>query len=122
MHGSTDGSFFRLVKVRNEIHHVLVQILQKSRLGDLLQTCFRVTHGSRTISFDISEITVTVYQRLSLFEILSHHNKRIIDRAVAVRMIFTHRVSDDTGALSIGSVRAYPQLVHIVKHTALNGF
>ena len=114
-----DRLFFRLIKVRHKIHNVFVQIFQKSDLCDLLQSGFRITHGSGAVSFDRTEVTVSVYQRKSFLEILCHDNKCVIDGAVSVWMIFTHCITDNTGGFTIRLVISNPQLLHIVQGSSL---
>ena len=65
---------------------------------------------------------MSVYKRHFLLEVLRHDDQRVIDRAVAVRVIFTHRITDNTGALSVRSVRPDPQFVHVVESSSLHGF
>ena len=113
------GLLLGLIKVGAEIRHVLVQIRQKGLFRDLLQARFRVAHGRRPVSLDIAEVSVAVDQGKSLFELLGHDDQGIVDRAVAVGMVFTHGIAYDTGALSIGPVRADPQLIHIVEGAPL---
>ena len=45
-------------------------------------------------------------------EILRHADQRVIDRRVAVRVILTHHVADDTGAFHISLLRHVAALVH----------
>ncbi len=52
--------FFRFVKVRNKIHHILVQIRKECFLGNFLQSGFRITHGSGAVAFDVAEVAVAV--------------------------------------------------------------
>ena len=108
------GLFFRLVKIRPKIHHVFVQIRKIGLLRNLSQPGFRITHRSRAVPFDGTEIAVPVYKRQSFFKLLGHHDKRVINGAVAVRMIFTHRISHDTRAFPVRLVIANAKLIHIV--------
>ena len=116
-----DRFLFRLVKIRSEIGNILVQVGEKGLFGDLLQTGLRVTHGGRAVPFDIAKIPVPVDQGQSLFKLLGHDHKGVVDGAVPVRVVFTHRVPHDAGAFSVGTVRPDPQLVHVVESTALDG-
>ena len=63
-----------------------------------------------------------VYERHSFLKDLGHDDQRLIDGTVSVGMIFTHRIADNTGRLSVGLVGTEAQLAHIIKHTALHGF
>ena len=74
-----DRKYFRLllilIKVWNKIDDILVEVREKDLLRDLHQTGFRVTHGSRTVSLDRAEVSVTVHQDLTFLEILGHHDQ-----------------------------------------------
>ena len=116
------GLLLRLVKVRNEIHHILVQIRQIGLLGNLLQTGLRISHGRRPVSLDGAKVSVAFHQRQPLLEILGHDHQSLVDGTVPVGMIFTHGVAHDPGGFSEGPVVADPQLVHIVKGSPLYRF
>jgi len=62
---------------------------------------------------------VTVHKRLPFFEILCHYDKSIVNGTVAVRMVFTHRIADDTRALSERLVVLDAELIHVIQSTAL---
>ena len=115
------GFLLCLVKIRNEVDDILIQVRQEGVFRDLLQPCFRVTHGRRAVSLDIAEVAVAVHERNLFLEVLRHHHQRVIDGRVAVRMEFTHGIADDTGALAVRFVRMNPQLLHIIERPALDG-
>ena len=116
------GLFLGLVKVRHEVHHILVQIRKKCLLGDLLKPCLRITHGGGAVPLNIAEVAVAVDERHPLFEILAHDHQGVVDGTVPVRMIFTHGITDDTGALAVRLVIPYAQLMHVVESSALHWF
>ena len=62
---------------------------------------------------------MAVYQGFALLEILCHYNQCFINRAVPVRVVFTHGISNDTGALTIWTVVTDPKLVHIIQGSSL---
>ena len=62
---------------------------------------------------------MTIYQRVTGRPLLRHIYKSSIDRAVTMRMIFTHGIADDTCAFSVRLIRSVVQLDHGVKHSAL---
>ena len=64
---------------------------------------------------------MAVHQSHSLFKFLAHNYQRIIDRAVAVGMVFTHGIAYDTGGFPVWLVIIQAQLAHIIEHPALNG-
>ncbi len=110
---------FRLVKIRSEIHHVFIQIGKIGFLRYFFQPGFRITHRRRAVSFDGTEISVPVHKRHTLFKLLRHDNQCVINRTVAVRMVFSHRISYDTRAFSVRLIEAYAKLMHIIQRPAL---
>ena len=112
--------FFGLIEVRNKAYHILVEILQIDLLRNLCKTCLRVTHGSCSVSLNGAEVSVTVHQHLPLFEILCHHDECIIDGTVAVRMILTHGIADNTCGFPVSPVIVGAELHHVVQHPPLH--
>ena len=47
--------------------------------------------------------------------------QRVVDRLIAVRMVVTHHVADDLGALEVSAVRIEPQLAHGIEDAAMHG-
>ena len=121
-HRKNQRLLLRLVKVGPEVNHIFIQIGQAYFLGKLCQSGLRVTHGRGAVPLDRTEVSVAVHQDLPFLEILGHDNQRFVDRAVPVRMVFTHSVSNDAGAFPIWFVIADAQLVHIVKGSPLYRF
>ena len=111
--------FFCLVKIWHKIYNVFIKICQIRFLRDLGQTALRITHRRSAVPFYRPKIPVTVYQHHSLFKILRHNNQRLIDGTVTVWVIFTHRISDDTGTLSVWSVISDPKFIHIIERSSL---
>ena len=80
-----------------------------------------ITLGCRRIAIDGAEIALTIDQRHAQRPVLRHAGQRVIDRRVAVRMVFTHHVTGDAGALDVFLVPVEPELIHAVKDTAVDG-
>ena len=110
----------RLIKVRTKINDILIQIGQTYFLREFRKARLCITHRSSSVSLNGSKVTVSVHKNLSLLKLLRHYYKRIIDGTVSMRMIFTHRISDDTCALTIRLIITDTKLVHIIKCTTLN--
>ena len=85
-----------LIEVGNEVNHVLIEITKESLLGNLLKSGLGITHCSGAITFDGTEVTMTINKRQFLLEILRHNNQGVIDRGIAMRMIFTHGITYNT--------------------------
>ena len=92
-----DGLFVLAVIVRTEVDGVVVDALEQHR-GHCGQARLRVTHRSGIIAVDIAEIALAVDKRIAHREILRQAHQRIVDSAVAMRMVFADDVADDAGA------------------------
>ena len=62
---------------------------------------------------------MTIYEHLTHIPRLSHVDKRPVNRAVTMRMIFSHRIADDTRALLIRLIRTVVHLIHRVQNSSL---
>ena len=91
----------RAIVVLREIDRILVEIVEQ-RIGDLFQPRLGVTHRGGRIGVHAAEVALAVDQRHAHRPVLRHARERVIDRAVAVRVVVTHHVADDLGALAIG--------------------
>ena len=109
--GQDDGFVFLAVVGRAEIDRVLVDAGQHG-LGDLGQPRLGVAHGGGVIAVDVAEIALALDQRVARGELLRHAHHGVVDRGVAVRMVFAHHVADDAGAFLEAGGRVEPQLVH----------
>ena len=121
------GDFYRkhlwfllcLVKVWHKVYYIFVKVSQKNLLGQLLQPCLCISHGSGTIAFDGTKISVAVYQNLAFLEVLCHYNQCFVNGAVTVRMIFTHGITHNTGTFTVWAVITDSKLIHIVQGSSL---
>ena len=117
--GRTVGSRSLVVVVGLEIDGVLVDVVEQ-RLRDLGQAGFGVAHRGRRIAVDRAEIALPVDQRHAHGEILRHAHQRVVDRLVAVRMVFTDDVADGARRLVVRLVPLEPVLVHRVENAPMH--
>ena len=112
---------FRLVVVvvRLEVDGVLVDVPENLERG-VGQTCFGISIGRRRIAIDRAEIALPVDQRHAHGKILRHPDHRVVNRLIAVRMIFTDDVTDDARRLHVLLVRRVALLVHRVQDAAMH--
>ena len=83
-----------------EVDRVAVDVAEQE-VGDLGEPRFGVAHGRRRIGVHRAEIALAVDQRHAHRPALGHPRERVVDRAVAVRVIFTHDVADDAARLAV---------------------
>ena len=113
--------FFCLIKVWYEIYGIFIDICQKLH-RDFAEPCLCVSHGSSTVSIDRTKVSVAIYEWITGGPFLRHIYKGTINRAVTVRVIFTHGITDDTGTFSMWLVRSIIQFYHGVQNTSLYRF
>ena len=106
--------FLGIVVVGLEIDGVLVDIAE-NRERRSRQARFGISIGRRRIAVDRAEIALAVDQRHAHGEILRHPHHRVVNRLVAVRMIFTDDVADHARRLDVLLVRRVALLVHRVQ-------
>ena len=116
------GFSFGLVKIRDKIYDIFIQIGEKVFLCHLLQPGFGITHGCSAVSLYGAEIPVSVHKRECLFKLLCHHDERIIDGAVPMRVILTHGIAHDSRTFTIRLVITNAKLIHIIKGSSLHRF
>ena len=102
------------VVVRLEIDGVLVDVGEERHRG-LAEPALRVPHRRGGIAVDRAEVALPVDQHQAHGEILRHAHQRVVDRAVAVRMVFAHHVADHARRLHVFLVGRVALLVHRVE-------
>ena len=109
-----DRLLLRAVVIVLELDRVLVDVLGQG-MGDLGAAHFGVAHGGRRIAVDRAEIALPVDQRRAHREVLRHAHQGVVDRLVAVRMVFADDVADHAGGFAIGLVPVVAVLVHRIE-------
>ena len=97
--------------MRHEVHGVLVQVLEEF-VGQAGEAHLGITHGRRGVAVDGTEVALAVHQRVAHGEVLGHADHGVVDRGVAVGVVFTDDVADDAGALAVGPVIVVARLGH----------
>ncbi|MCY1525282.1 hypothetical protein D9M68_602560 [compost metagenome] len=111
---------FAAVVVGAEVHRFLVDVGQEL-VRDLGQADFGVTHRRGVVAVDGAEVALAVDQHVAHGEILRHADDGVIDGLVAVGVVFTDDVPDDTRRLLVGAVPVVVQFVHRVEHAPVDG-
>ena len=110
----------RTVIVLNKVNGFLIQIGQQL-MGNLFHTHFGVTHGGRTITIEGAEVALAINQRITHVEILRHPDDCVISRVIAMRVIFTDDITDDSRRLHIAPVEGVVQNIHGKQNTTMHG-
>ena len=108
--GHHRGFLQGIVVVGPEIHGILVQVAQEF-LGQPGHAHFRVTHCRRRVAVDGAEVALAVHQGIAHGKFLRQAHQGVIDRQIAVRVIFTDDVADDARGLLVRAVVIVCQLV-----------
>ena len=108
------------VVVRDEVDGVLVHVVHEDRAerGELR---LGVTHGGRGIAFHRAEVALTTDENVPHGPRLRHVHERGVDRLVTVRVVVTHRLADDLGALHFLPVRPHTKFAHGKQNAPLRG-
>ena len=119
--GRQDHRFFAFAIIGlAEIDGILVEAAHQFG-GDLGQARFGVSHRGGVIAVDVAEVALPVDQRVALREILREADQRVIDRLVAMRVIFADDVADDARALLEAGRRIELELLHRPEKAAVDG-
>jgi hypothetical protein len=108
-----------VVVVLLEVDRILVEVFQQ-RLRHLLQPHLGVAHGRGGIAVDGPEIALPVDQRQAHGKFLRHAHQRIVNRLVAVGVIFTDDVADHARRLAVRLVIFVAVLEHRVEDAAMH--
>ena len=106
-----DRLAFGIVVIGLEVDGVLVQIVDQ-RAGHALQPHLGVAHRRRRVAVDRAEIALPIDQRQAHGEVLRHAHQRVVDRLIAVRMVFADHVTDDARRFAVRLVPLVAVLVH----------
>src|SRR5712672_603463 len=79
------------------------------------QAALGVPHGRGRVVAGRAEVALAVDERHPHRPGLRHPDQRVVDRAVAVRVVVAHDVADDPRALEEAAVRTEPAVVHRVQ-------
>ena len=90
--------FFTAVISLAKINGIFVQTVEQQS-SDFGHARFGISHGSRIIAVDIAKIALPVDHRIAHRKILREAHKCVINRLVAMRVIFADHVADNARAL-----------------------
>ena len=110
---------FGAVVVGAEIDGFLVDVEQQF-VADARHADLGVTHRRRAVTIDRAEVALTIDQHVAQREILRHAHDGVIDRLVAVWVVLTDHVTDDTRRFLVWLVPVVGQLVHRIQHAPMH--
>ena len=89
-------------------------------LGKTLHPDFGVSHGSGRIAVNGAEVALAVYKGVAHRKILGHADNGIVYGGIAVRMVFTDDISDDSGRFLVWTIVGIGKLVHSEQYPAVD--
>ena len=101
----------RIVVILLEIDGVLVDVLKKL-VGRVGQAGFGISHGGGAIAVHGAEVALAIDERQAQGEFLRHAHHGIVDRRIAMGMIFTHDIAHHPGRFTERPVPVVAHLVH----------
>ncbi len=113
------GFLFRTVIIVREIDRVFVKIGQQ-RLCHTGQAALCVTHGSGRIGVHRAKVALTIDQGNPHRPVLRHAGERVVNRAVAMRVIRTHHFADNFGRFAIRSAGGVAAHLSRVQNAPVN--
>ena len=118
--GEHIGFLQRIVEVQRERDGVLIDIAQKLQ-GKGLEAGFGIAHCRGGVAVDRAEVAVSVDERHAHVEVLCHADHGVVDRTIAMGVVFTHAIADDTRRLLMRFIGHQAHFRHRVEDTPLDG-
>ena len=108
-----------VVVVGLKVDGVVVEVVEQ-RIGDTREARLGVAVGRRRVAVHRAEIALAVDQRQAHREILRHAHHRVVDRQLAVRVVFADHVADDARRFAVAAVPLVAVDLHRIKDAAVN--
>ena len=86
---------FGAVVVGAEVYGFFVDVGQQF-VGDARHADFGITHGCGVVAVYRAEVALAVYQHIAHGEVLRHAHDGVVYGDVAVRVVFTNHIADNT--------------------------
>ena len=113
---------FAAIVVRLPIDRFFVDVFAQHFLGQAGEPDFGIPHGRGVVAVDRTEVALAVDQQIPQRKFLRHTHDGVVDRGVAMGVVFTHDVADDAGRLFIGATGTVAAFPHAVEHAAVHRF
>ena len=117
--GQDQRLLLRAVVVRPEVHRLLVDVGEQL-VADARHADLGVPHRRGVVAVDRAEVALAIDQHVAQREVLRHAHDGVVHRDVAVRVVFTDDVADDTRGLLVGAVPVVGQFVHREQHAPMH--
>jgi hypothetical protein len=88
-------------------------------VGNTRHAHFGVPHGGRVVAVDRTEVALTIHQHVAQREGLCHAHDGVVHRQVAMRVVLTDYITDDTRRFLVRFVPVIAEFVHRKEHAAM---
>ena len=109
----------RIVEVGVHVYSVLLQVVHDV-LAHLREAALGVSHGSRRVAVNRTEVTLSVHKHVAHVPALSHTHQSAVDRRVAVRVVLTEHLTNDARTLLVRIAACVADAEHTVEDAAVN--
>ncbi len=117
--GQNGGFLFAFVVVGLEIDRIPVDVVDQEH-GGFGQAGFGVALGGGGIAVHAAEIALAVDQAQANGERLGHADHGVVDRSVAVGVVFAHDVAGDASGFAVGLIRGVAGFLHGEEDAAMH--
>ena len=114
-----DRFLLAAVIVRLEVDGVLVEVIEQRDCGPG-QPNLGVALGRRRVAVDRAEIALAVDQRQPHGEVLRQPHQGVVDRQIAMGVIFAHGIAGDARRFVVGPLRRVIVLVHRIEDAPMH--
>ena len=116
------GLLLGAVKVVDEVDGFGLDVVEQAVGGQSLQARLGVAHRGWRVVVDRAEVAMPIDQGHAHGEVLGHAHQGVVDRRVAVGVVFAQHFAHHTGAFAVGAIAGESQLVHRIKDAAMHRF
>ena len=89
-------------------------------VGNSTEPDLGVTHRCGIVAVDRAKVALAVDQQITQREMLRHSDDRVVNRAVAMRVVFTNDIADDPCTLLVRPVPVVVEFMHCKQHATMN--
>ena len=114
------GLLLGAIEVVDEVDRFALDVLQQGIGGERLQPGFGVAHRGRWVVVDRTEVAVPIDQGQAHREVLGHAHQGVVNRRIAMGVVFAEHLAHHTGAFAVGAVVGEPQLIHGVENAPVH--
>ena len=109
----------RVVIVGPHLHGLFIKIHQHL-VSQLRHPDFGVTHRCRRVTVNRAEVTLTVHHRVTQGKLLRHPDNGIVGSRIAMGMVLTDNITDDTGRFLVRFIVIITHVIHGIQAAPVN--